>query len=206
MISFSRTSSTLFLLATVALLGVGCSKGDIRDAALVPSSNTTPSTATAPLAQSTAQQATNTEPVDGGTITTSSALDTTGWQTYTNKTLKFSFMYPLRGSFAPKFDITLLPLNTPNIENDCFKAPAFPDTKQARVVINGTPFCATSYSEGAAGTIYNDQQWVTKNGKWYAVIHFTKSYPNNPERPFDVAGYQRQLESILSTFQYLSAS
>lgn len=53
--------------------------------------------------------------------------------------------------------------------------------------------------------MYADQRWVTKNGPWYAVIHFVKSYSNDPEQPFDMAGYQQQIEAIMSTFQYPSA-
>ncbi len=213
----SRASFAVSLVAALALFGAGCASSS-------PSSNNgTPSTST------TTNPVPTTPPsgANGGelpsTISTSSTLDTTGWQTYENKTLKFSFKYPLKGSFAPEFSVKLLPLTSAEIENDCTKSTGLPQATQQRLTVNGTTFCRTNTLEGAAGSTYNQDAWVTKTEKWYAIITFTKRYVTDPRiiagceeggantaqarcRPFDVNGYHQQLEGIMSTFQFPAAS
>jgi len=124
-------------------------------------------------------------------------LDTTGWQEYQNKTLKFSFKYPLRGAFAPEFAVRLLPLTSAEIVNDCVPASSLPNAVKRRVSVNGTAFCRTNTVEG---TNISQDSWVTKTDKWYAVISFTKRHPT--DRVFDLNGYNQQLEAIMSTFQF----
>lgn len=152
-------------------------------------------------------------------ITTSSTLDTTGWQTYQNKTLNFQFQYPLRGKFAPQFEVKLLPLTSRDIQNDCYAVTATQGTGPDTLQVNGTTFCRTNVLEGAAGSTINQDYWVTKSDKWYAVITFSKKYLTDPRiqggceeggadvgkprcAPFDVAGYRAHLADIMSTFRY----
>jgi hypothetical protein len=203
----SRVSSTLALFAALILLGAGCTvqnpfSTDTETATTTPST-TTPTSTTA----------------DPGVITASSTLDTTGWQTYQNKTLKFEFQYPLRGKFAPQFEVKLFPLTYADIQNDCYGMRATQGSAPDMIQVNGTTFCRINVLEGAAGSTINQDYWTTKNDKWYAVITFSKKYLTDPRiqggceeggvdvgkprcAPFDVAGYRAHLSDIMSTFRY----
>lgn len=188
------------MVATIALLGAGCANSTNTDTSSpLPGSSPTP-TSTATPTPSTPSSPSNSVPSGSNeyqsTITASSTLDTTGWQDYTNKTLGFSFKYPIRGSYAPEFTVKLLPLTSPEIVNDCVATSSASNSSERRVTVNGTAFCRTSgVKEG--GQISEDV-WVTKTPAWFAVITFTKAHPT--ERPFNVDAYNRQLEAILSTF------
>ena len=199
--TLSRVSFAMSFIAAVALLGAGCASSDAPASTTGTAPSPAPTTTTMPTPSTPSIPSTPGTPSSSGeassTITTSSTLDTTGWQDYQNKTLKFSFKYPLRGAFAPEFAVKLLPLTSPDITNDCIPASSLPNAIERRVSVNGTAFCRTGTVEG---TNVSEDRWVTKTDTWYAVITFTKRHPTN--RPFDFAGYNNQLEAIMSTFQF----
>lgn len=207
MISFPRTSSALSLIVAVALVGAGCAKSDTPSSTVV---TPTPPTTTNPLPPPTPMPTSSAPTLPGSpsasTITASTTLDTTGWQTYQNKTLKFSFQSPLRGTFAPEYAVRILPLTSTEIEHDCIKPNGLPNAMEQRITVNGSAFCRTHTVEGAAGSSYDQDVWVTKTDKWYGIITFTKRYPNDPAKTFDTEGYHRQLETIMSTFQFPTAT
>lgn len=197
--TLSRVSLAMSFIAAIALLGAGCASSDAPTSTNGTTPSPTPTTTTTPTPSTPSTPSTpgaSTAEVSS-TITASSTLDTTGWQDYQNKTLKFSFKYPLRGAFAPEFTVKLLPLTSAEIVNDCVPASSLPNAAERRVNVNGTTFCRTNTVEG---TIISEDRWVTKTSTWYAVISFTKRHPTN--RPFDFAGYNQQLEAIMSTFQF----
>jgi hypothetical protein len=200
------------LVIAASLVGAGCNNTTTTPSnrangtppvAVVPTptpSTTPPTPVLTPPSLSTSTPNVPTE--SPSTISASSALDTTGWPTYQNKTLKYQFQYPLRGSFAPEFTVKTLALTSEEIQNDCAKPSGLSNATEERLTVNGASFCRTSSVEGAAGSSYNQEQWVTKKDKWYSVITFTKKYQNDPAKPFNTAGYRQQLEAIMSTFQY----
>lgn len=201
------------LLIAASLLGAGCATETPSETAnVIPPVATVPtpasnSTSSAPVVTSPPDTSTSTSvaPTESpSTITLSTTLDKTGWETYQNKTLKYQFQYPVRGAFAPEFKVKTLPLTSADIQNECVKpSSGLSDATEVRLTVNGSTFCRTTITlEDPAGSIYNQEHWVTKNDKWYSVITFTKRYPNNPAKPFNTAGYRQQLESIMSTFQY----
>jgi hypothetical protein len=139
--------------------------------------------------------------------------------TYKNNTLKFSFQSLAKGPFAPQYEVKLVPLTSKDIENDCVKSNGLPHANEQHLTVNGTAFCRTITLEGAAGSTYNQENWVTKSGKWYAIITFTKKYVTDPRiiagcedggkdvgkprcLPFDTEGYKHQIETIMSTFHF----
>lgn len=200
------------LVITASLVGAGCNNAATTPTdtangtppvAVIPTptpSTTPPAAVVAPPSLSTSTPSVPAE--SPSTITASGTLDTTGWQTYQNKTLKYQFQYPLRGSFAPEFTVKTLALTSEEIQNDCAKPSGLPNATEERLTVNGASFCRTSSVEGAAGSAYSQEQWVTKKDNWYSVITFTKKYQNDPAKPFNTAGYRQQLEAIMSTFQY----
>lgn len=206
MITLTRLSSLVGVLTVVSLLGAGCSTNNpVTDNA----TNTAPN-----------NNAISTQPgVNTSSTSVVVPVDTTGWQTYQNKTLGFQFQYPIRGSFAPEFSVKLLPLNSSQVKDDCYAETGLPGDTPERLTTNGTAFCRTRILEGAAGSTVNHEYWVTTTEKWYAIIEFTKKYVTDPRiiggcedggpdvgkprcQAFDINSYKKQVEDIMSTFSY----
>lgn len=204
----------------LAAVGAGCASDDA----------TTPPESTPPAATSTMpNQPSSPTSSDSGTpvIPDSSAtsvnpgsVDTTGWETYTNATIGYSFQYPTKGTFAPEFNVQTLPNTHPFIKDGCYdNGDLGPMAQTDRVAIGGETFCRTRTLEGAAGSTYNNEYWVTSRGNWSSVIIFTKRYVTDPRiiggcedggadvgtakcRGFDLQGYQHFIEQIMSTLRY----
>lgn len=198
---------TRFLaIPTLALvfLGAGCAP------------QTTP-----PVSQPAPNAGTNVAPqAEQRTLVPTQTDDT--WKTYANPALKFSFLFPTKGRYAPQWEVKIFRRDAAEVQ-DCY---AVPGASIGQVRLAKTPegraFCTIRGSEGAAGTAYFTDAYQTKIGTSAVVVIFTKkafmadigdcvrapgqnfwSEFAKPGSciPFSEEEYQKTLDGIMGTFK-----
>lgn len=126
------------------------------------------------------------------------------WQTYTDSEHHFSLQYPLADLQLPLdgqastnpaegqvslppavggkehwFELSVLNATDKKLNQDkCLVNTDFPSTTNNRF-LNGRRFCQSTSIEGAAGSVYRTDVYVTKVGDNYAVLKFTTRYTND---------------------------
>ncbi len=99
--------------------------------------------------------------------------ETTNWKTYTNKDYGFEFKYPSSGN-GSNATVRIYSCDWNFISNNCSLANNSYEKKM--VNINGTSYCLTTNSEGAAGSQYKTYNYVAfKNNQCIAIDFTTKS-------------------------------
>jgi hypothetical protein len=148
------------------------------------------------------------------TVVGLSSIDST-WKTYTSRAGDFSFQTPTKGRYTPSWEVSFS-------DTDCAGAGAM-KLGQTTFFVDGVSFCHTSFSEGAAGSVYFMDVYTTKQGSRYITVTFTKqgysagalncsfvsAHPYSTSAttciPFEETAYQAQLDQIISTFQFLKS-
>lgn len=111
-------------------------------------------------------------------------IDST-WKTYTNKSGEFSFQWPTKGRYAPKWDSTYADTD-PCIDGE---------TK----VLNGNTFCH-SMSAFRSDNLILTHMYTIPFGKKFIVMSFSKE---TAQEGFDEALFDAHLDQIMSTFTFL---
>lgn len=222
------------MLSVLALFGVGCfSRSPESSPNPTSTGSNPPPTADIPSESpiSTPPVATSTPPLVDATSTpplspssTLFSVDDT-WQTYANRALGFEFRWPTKGSYTPTWEVKFYPASDSHIKDECFVADdAGENNYTERTTVDGVRFCHTSYSEGAAGSGYYTDYFITPNGKQFVAVilkkqvfsagalncSFVSEYPYSLSSkncvPFKPDEYRALLNTIISTFKYTSQS
>jgi hypothetical protein len=174
------------VLMTVLFIGAGCNP-------MAPSAPTTPTpTPNTPSTPTPAQPS-----ADAAALTPQTKPDDT-WLTYTNNELKFAFDYPTKGRYAPEWESTILAADTSDIRNGCFTPTG---GERHYFTLNNVSICQTAAGFVKAGTQkLSRDHFVIKKDNHYIVIAFAKSYPAD-QATFDENEYQKQLQTIISTYR-----
>lgn len=212
-----RISRPLMVSSLALLLvGAGC------DRAAAPGADAPPANRPAANAPAAARGNGNVNaPAVGGDariLPAPTGIDDT-WKTYTNTSLGFTFQTPTRGRYAPMWEVTFIDQDDASIVDGCYQDSAREDRTPERLLSSGFTFCRSFSREGAAGSVYLTQHVVTKRGpRIYIHLAFTKKAVNAgmldcavpPESglsvsseacvPFDMAAFDGQIETIISTF------
>lgn len=217
------TTKFLFpAFALVAWLGAGCLGA--APAQPGPTGTTSAPVPPVPSASPTVTSSSPVPPASGTPSTTSTPVVVDdAWRTYTNDALDFTFKTPVKGSYAPTWEVTFVRDNDPLIRNGCLIPLGRELTApELNFPVNGLSFCRTSFAEGAAGSHYLSDYFVTKKGNQYIVLLFTKRlssasamdcafsaefpYSTSPNAcvAFKSNEYGALLYTIVSTFRYLS--
>lgn len=186
-------------VATVALLGAGCSN---------------------PFMRGTPPAATTTAPVTGTTESTSTAIavDDT-WDSYSSKS-GFTFSYPTKGRLTPEWSIDNFAMNDAKIVNGCYvEGSSERANTRTKMTVGNTEFCVTRTADPGAGQVYYADNYAFVNGKSITVITFTKHFTNgsNYDREechgktviplgtdcatFEEADYIKLLDTSIKTFK-----
>lgn len=200
-----RISFAIATVVSLALFGAGCTAK--QPAPRVPL-NTPPK----PSPQATAPAAPSTTP-----SANLPAIDET-WKTYASASLHFGFQYPTRGSYAPTWNVTYVREGDLEMKDGCKLSNANEDQPATTIQVGNTTFCHSAFSSGAAGSLYLEDYYATKNGNQYIVITFTKKLTNssilgcanadkNPYTAgacslFSTTDYRAFLDQIVNTFAY----
>jgi hypothetical protein len=125
-----------------------------------------------------------TSPTTSSTIAQLPVIDST-WKTYTNKSGEFSFQWPTKGRYAPKWDSSY--------------ADTDPCTDGETKMLNGNTFCH-SMSAFRSDNLILTHMYTIPFGKKFIVISFSKE---TAQDGFDEAIFDAHLDQIMSTFTFL---
>jgi len=214
MTTLSRRSLLLSSLALLALAGGGCLSPE-------PAQPSLPQEPTKPPAVVVPAEPTPSEPAPTSTVPASvlPVIDGT-WKTYLNAALKFSFMYPTKGTYAPTWGVTILKTTDAKLENGCYQGDGSPRQNTGTLLVGDTNFCVTRYEDAGAGQRYEtDYYAATVNGA-VVLITFSKhlTVGDNFEdpachgqlvvasgttcKPVDIGIYNASLDQIIGTFKH----
>lgn len=109
-------------------------------------------------------------------ITTTTPVQTAGWDTYTDSVANITFQYPakLNSSYISlwqKPSVIITPQGNSIINADGCYLSSNPTAKNySQITYGNMHFCVSSTNEGAAGTFYNTYYYTTlKNGDYYTL-------------------------------------
>ncbi|MCC7357683.1 hypothetical protein IT408_04245 [Candidatus Uhrbacteria bacterium] len=111
------------------------------------------------------------------------AIDDT-WKTYTNKSGDFSFQWPTKGRYAPKWDSSF--------------ADTDPCTEGETKVLNSNTFCHQT-SILRSDNVILTHMYTIPFGKKFIVMSFSKE---TSQAGFDEATFDAHLDQIMSTFAF----
>lgn len=106
------------------------------------------------------------------------------WKTYTNKSGEFSFQWPTKGRYAPKWDSSF--------------ADTDPCTEGETKVLNGNTFCH-QMSAFRSDNLILTHIYTIPFGKKFIVMSFSKEAA---QAGFDEATFDAHLDQIMSTFSF----
>jgi|GEM_PF-2662148 len=147
-----------------------------------PSTNTNPTTPTD--TDPTPNEPTTSTPNTPNPNISLPVIDET-WKTHTNSALEFEFQWPMRGRYAPIWEVTFAK------EEPCNNGSNFTN--------NDITFCHQSTKTENGDTKEFTDFYSTKKGSQYIVMNFTKK---TSLKDFDEATYTAHLDQIVSTFRY----
>lgn len=122
-------------------------------------------------------------PTTSSQTVVSATADAT-WQTYTSRDGSWKFLWPTKGSMAPRWEADI----ASETKDGCYG-----EGEQRRVKLGDAEFCHTGTREGGTATDY----YVTKRGEQHVRLTFTKQGGDK----FDWAAYAAFLDQVVGTFQ-----
>ena len=139
-----------------------------------------------------------------GDNTSASSTDTSisGWKTFTDNSTGVSFQYPEKlgttyidaSDWPPKVQVMSGSFSCTTAGNTGDRA-----GQTMEKTINGTQYCVTTVSEGAAGSIYNQYAYAFEKAGEMAILTFTLRLPqcaNYPEPKMSECNAERQSFNI----------
>ncbi|MSR85000.1 hypothetical protein EXS71_00980 [Candidatus Uhrbacteria bacterium] len=173
------------LAGLVVLFGAGCA-GQAPLSIDTGSTQPVPSPAVSGESTVPALDTTSTAPVTMITMTAPPAMIDDTWKTYINPALHFSFQWPTKGIYAPRWSVEFTK------DNPC-------GSSSVKEEVKGVVFCHIHSEEGTGLKGYLSDVFATKNGERYILISFTKQ---PMVASFKADEYQTMLSTIISTFKY----
>jgi len=194
-------------MTAVVLFGAGCGAA--------PKTESVPS-APEPVAANTPAETTPTTPattpneelvVAGETRALTAADVTDTWETYTSKSLGFSFDWPTKGRYAPEWEVKHYQSDSSDISNGCVKGRSFDLSQISRASVGTTVFCVNRQVVGvdAHCSAFSDT-YATPFGKTIIAIEFDREICiEQVPAPMTLAEYEKNywttLDSIVGTFK-----
>ena len=118
------------------------------------------------------------ENVDADVMAALPEIDKT-WQTYTNKSLGFSFQWPTRGRYAPEWTVTFIQKDDQALKDGCYGEGQFAERKaRTKQTIDGVEFCRVYLRYQGAGQVYFTDYLLGKIDGPNILITFTKHLSN----------------------------
>jgi hypothetical protein len=169
--------SIVALGLALVITGAGCSKG-AKDAEK-----------TSEETVASAPGITVTTTTDAAETTATPALSATAdatWQTYTSRDGSWKFLWPTKGSMAPRWEADI----ASETKDGCYG-----EGEQRRVKLGDAEFCHTGTRASGLAT----DHYVTKRGEQYVRLTFTKKGGDT----FDWSAYSAFLDQVVGTFKSL---
>jgi|GEM_PF-1982671 len=229
----NRYIKSCIVCCMVAVMGAGCASDELQTSSSAPDGKKPVTEKTQVVSE--AQKAVTTtqeEPEPSQPTKTTKLLpDRTvdpselpsidaSWKTYTSPSLKFSFLYPLRGRYAPEWSVSVLNPEDPNLDNGCYKPEADERAGQTQLVVGETVFCITREMDAGAGQRLLTDSYTFPRIDKIVRVAFTKRLALgdlfDDERchgnlvissgttctVFDEALYRAHLDQIMKTYRF----